>query len=535
MDDAELQLERDKFEFEKEKWKTEAKGSAENLDFERERYRAEADRRAEDLEKIRAERRKIDLDTEDLKVPYKDRPAYKTAVFQGIAVVLAVLSAIVSIGLYKPVFDAYEANRKASDAKKAEGDAEAAKADAIKAKDDAIRDKEDAVRDRDSAIQLNQAAQEQLTNAQSRIGPLQIEIDQRNRQLDAVNKQIAKAQQNALLAPIQEILASLTLDPQCRTSDLSCKQPRRDRLESAMHSNDSAEQQILGHYVQGFVLNSTNPVDARLAALSALYQTAKAQTPPDLINMADYRRQFIALATSSEAKPDFDSAWTELIEFLGKSMAGPYVCAGYDNMKWSTDDVSAEGINGYRINMINFIVLNFSSERACVDVFFDHLDTKVNDPYPTKHGRYLGTCRRRNLEVALLQCVKAGAFVTSSSFHLHLYSPGPPPLEGDIERHEKEPAETMPLVEGPQSLSLFKDFLSQTEATQSVNDWRSNNSELVDLFNEAGLKRLRTCSFELWDMYIHLKYISMTDIKQVCPTDTWPKPTPGTPGSPSDR
>jgi hypothetical protein len=71
-----------------------------------------------------------------------------------------------------------------------------------------------------------------------------------------------------------------------------------------------------------------------------------------------------------------------------------------------------------------------------------------------------------------------------------------------------------------------------------MNDWLMDNSELVDIFNESGLKRLRTCSLEIWNKYMNSQYIDMRDIKQFCPTDTWSKAAPAAttpPDSPPDR
>ena len=99
VEERKIQLEREKFELEKA------------------RFEADEPKRHLEIAILRAQQEKAQREAEDLRVPYRQRPAYKTVVFQGIASVTAVVALLASALSIKPILDANKAAYEASLAK----------------------------------------------------------------------------------------------------------------------------------------------------------------------------------------------------------------------------------------------------------------------------------------------------------------------------------------------------------------------------------------------------------------------------------
>jgi hypothetical protein len=467
MEDGEFQLERDKLAFEVEK------------------FQSEAGKRTEEVEKLRAERQKIELEMEDLRVPYKKRPAYKTAVFQGVALVMAVLSALISVGSYKLVFDAYNATK--------ERDAARAEADAIRKDITAASLARDlAVRDKGQAQTDLLTAKGDVLEAKSQLGTLKDEVTTQNRQLAASRDDLAiiklqedEARKDAAVAPVKEMLSSLNEKPD--------DEVQRKHLLDTLSSSDPEETHPLRNYVQGFALDESRSVKARLVALQILYKQAATQRPARYQEMADYRHQYIVIALSSnEGTPKFG----ELVGFLGSHLAAQYICGAYDSMAWVDSRYDAN-----RWPWLNYIGGAFYTEPECLHALWDSKDPRLT-------GR-IHSCFIASFETFISSCYKPGSTITKKNVFWHFYL-----YDGKEEVREEF------LIAGPETLmSIYEPGLSEAEITANVNKWMQDNPQLVRTFSEPGLPKLRTCTFRLWNLLMHEHYIGTAELSQYCVSD----------------
>jgi hypothetical protein len=115
-------LERDQLQVEKDK-----------LAFEKRKYEAEGDKRSAEASKLKAEGEKTELEAADLRIPFRERPAYKAQRYQMLVTAAAIISLIVSVGTIKPALDAYFAEKKAKEAENGKQAAETKAAEAIAA------------------------------------------------------------------------------------------------------------------------------------------------------------------------------------------------------------------------------------------------------------------------------------------------------------------------------------------------------------------------------------------------------------------
>jgi hypothetical protein len=107
-----LQLDRDKLALDEKKLLWEKyKATVED-----QRYEAESQMRAADLVKVKAEAEKGELEAADLRIPFKDRLAFRAQKYQMLATIAAIISLIVSVGTIKPALNAYFAEKDATTA-----------------------------------------------------------------------------------------------------------------------------------------------------------------------------------------------------------------------------------------------------------------------------------------------------------------------------------------------------------------------------------------------------------------------------------
>jgi hypothetical protein len=150
---ADEAFDRDRLELDKQRLELDFKKHS----LEQARFDADIERRRAEVEKIGAETQKLKRETDDLAVPYRRRPAYVTAWFQGIAAVVALAGALYSLGSINAVLVAERQRR----------EAEAAKEKAEEAKKEADDRKEKAEADAGAAKRLKESAEMGLKAVQA--------------------------------------------------------------------------------------------------------------------------------------------------------------------------------------------------------------------------------------------------------------------------------------------------------------------------------------------------------------------------------
>jgi hypothetical protein len=499
LESEKLQLERDK------------------LRFEREKFEADAARREEELLKLAAERQKTHLEAEDFRVPYKDRPAYKTAVFQGTALIIGVIAALANFGVLVTLFDA----------KKNQVDAEAHLAQSKRETDDLTKEKEGlqvdisrAREDKKAAERDKASADENIRSTYSSLDELQGRLDAQNKSLAAAKLEAEKSRTNAVLAPLKEILDNLenaskvtlydspnstyemrphTIDSQNNHADetnLYSMDSQKKRLEAFLASTDSG---MLGErlsYLEGFTLSEKVTRIARLAVLEVLLKIARDRG--DYSKTASYSWQYEGLATS-EADPYIQVAvWARLQRFADPDRTAGLICSEYDRA------VSISKLPPHdKRKLAVFIFDSYFLIPECQTAVMDVVDTQFlplpdetirnTVPWELLSFQYLAAFERKAEDDARELKYEMNVALTR---HVGISDQAPVPMQARY-------------------LDSSNDYFN------AAIPWAKQNRELMEIMSESGLHRLRTCKPILIERLMQGNWIDMKDIKEDCPMASW--------------
>lgn len=448
----------------------------ERLDFEREKFRFEEAKRFEELEKLKAERRKTELEAADLEVPYKERPAYKATVFQGIAVLVAVISAVISVGTLEKVLEAYKADQARNAAEAQVKQAKTDQAAAEKAEHDATEERN--------------AANSNIAELHKQMDPLKLEYESTTRDLEAKKQQVDEfqsklqneqlnEQRNVALAPIKAILSGSGNSGQVAEALAVAPDPFNEEREE---------------YVKAIAFGSKASVEYRFALLEVLYEHENHKSTPDIIKTQEYRNHFISLATPLVS--DDLSNWKSLTSFVGADSAAPYICNEYKHHNWPSDGSSLQ-----RIGYAQFIVERFYNHDECLGALWDTIDLGlIKDPK-------LWNTFVPYVEINLARCAYKADLCPLDDrriwigHSLDLMNMLDLPLEG-------APGTLRPLLTG--HLLEFKERL------KIINKWGDQNPFLVSVLTEPGLIRLRRCGMPIWMSIKNGQYLSEETIRRRC-------------------
>lgn len=274
------------------------------LEFEKEKFREDRARRAEELLKLRVDIENAQLETKDLLVPYKERAAYKTAIFQGRAAVIGALVALLSLLALKPLYDAFQAKLEATQARQ-EMALVAARAD----------------EERKAEL----AQEKQVAALKQRKTELDGAVASARQQLTELRKGAETAKRQAALMPIDGILNNVVRHPQ---------DDPRFSLRAALDIPDGLRQEKES-YLAGIAADQSRPVAVRAYITMLLYQLAsKRETSLSETEKALARQRLISLLLDSNLidpdDPNHAMGWLGKLEgLIGIDTVAMYTCSLY--------------------------------------------------------------------------------------------------------------------------------------------------------------------------------------------------------------
>jgi len=466
-DSTDSSLERDKLRLDIEKFL-----------FEKEKFAADAVLRAEELAKLQAEKRKAELEVKDLEVPYRQRPAYRTAVFQGIALVIAVASGLLSLGAVKALYDANEAKR-----------------------------------EQNAAQERANAANKSATETAAKLQQYSDQLALLQPQLDAKSKQLSDTAYASAISPMEAILGNLG------AADSALQAPDEMRLIGLMNAPDP-DGDTRQKYLQAQAETPTVPLNRRLAALKALYKHAQAATPARAIDMARFKLRFIELATKQNYPVD-TKGWDALRSYLGDE-AAPLICGEYD--KWNRSEAE---ISDDKFRLAEYITNQYIPLRVCEKPLWDFVDPRwdsaVNpksrldwDGWPPElllarslaHWKPFLNDDRVELIVSEKEGYEFFVFtgftpqtgLGSSYVYHYVNKVARPKKRGELDER------TLTSLSGPDRLA-------------AIQKWAADNPKLVHILSEPGLPHLRLCDMDVLEMLWHEYYVGWQELIDNCPAE----------------
>ncbi len=517
MDENEIELE--KVKLEREKFLLDV----EKFRFEERKFDAEAEARAETLAKIRTEKLKASLESKELDTSFWKRPVFVTAIFQGLAVVIALGS----------IFYTTSLNEKISEATHAKAERDAANREEAQAQ----RDSDSAKRDRDSA-------KNELRATESSLGSVLKELDSKNQELKDARSRLEQqlnsakadlrevdlrrdeARQEAILAPAREILLAIEKEaketpkvvwtinnrPVADVGDALRQfyffQLEKDRLVESISSADASANAIRLKYVKQFAISETEPAMARIAVLEALYEWAQKSAPADDGALVDFREQLIAIATSTKDGTADTENWRALRGFLhSDDLAALYICRQYDSIVAGDSNFSKE-----RFEMERYIYQEFPSQEKCANAWWNYLDPAAwDDPSANKyHEGY-------PQELILSRFFESGhPQILNGNISIEV------PPKGERQSWRGLNQETSPDRKAEIRSDLDWQALSfRNDKLQKLQAWWNNNKQLTSILNERGLGKLRTCNLEIVRRFRAELYVGLPELQKYCPASVF--------------
>jgi len=298
------------------------------------------------LAKLRSEREKTDLDAADLRVPYKERAAFKTAIFQGRAAMVAVVAVLLSALSFKPLYDAFRAEQDEAIAK-----AQKRQSDDAKAAEDKVL----------IALQKEQVE----------IGR---EIQIAQGKLSTLNADEAEAKRKASLAEIDGILIQ------------AGDSPDEDIEPSLSKSLSNSTPGLLGlrkSYLRSIASNSSRPALTRFFILKTLLDLDSHATDSAAIqSREDLKRKLLGLTGSPENDLynyfAIEVYWPEIDNQFGTATAAFYACSYYSKLPEKGRYLGGPRKPAPFGRLAEYILLHYSDYPECFQQGLDALDPKYD-------------------------------------------------------------------------------------------------------------------------------------------------------------
>lgn len=286
LEKAKLELERDKFTLEQRK------------------FEADAETRSEELLKLKADREAAQLSAQDLRSPFYAKPPVISAVFQGVAVLLAVISGIVGLNVWGSKQQATIADLRAEKAALVATQAQQDAASALQKKADAEKDAAKAAFDAGQARAEEKLAEETKVEA----------LSARDAALLHRDKAVEQARE-AALAPIDQALSKLSASSYYPILPISGDNWMRMLTESIRTADVSINAVRIRH-MEDYAEVETNPLGVRLSVLRVLYDEATRSDKAADLSPSQIRGQIAVVATSIHTRAVDPRALDSLHEFL---------------------------------------------------------------------------------------------------------------------------------------------------------------------------------------------------------------------------
>jgi len=286
-----VELEKQKFALDQDKLQWEKdKATAED-----QKYAAESERRAADLAKARADAEKAELEAADLRIPFKDRPAYRAQKYQMIVTAAAIISLLVSFGTIKPALDAYFAEKNAAAANK---DADAAKAG-----------KAAAIKEADDAKEVAKTAGEEARETESHLDNMRMQVVPLEEQAEAATKKRIQAEHDLDFAKHQvEVLATETKRLEGTKAELEkqvgslSRAEAYQRLQASISDSSTRVTQLLATRMRDSLSPDGKPEDA--PNVQQIYQRLQ-----DNVNYVALARSLAQLFTAAPESNPMTQPW----------------------------------------------------------------------------------------------------------------------------------------------------------------------------------------------------------------------------------
>jgi len=522
LEQARLDLERQRLELEITKQR-----------FEERKYSDETASRAEELAKLHAEREKAELESKNLKAPFYAKPAFVAAFFQGVALVVAVISALVSLGAWNTLRDASVAKIEAA----------VAKSEEARARDSEARAKEEqakAEKEKDTVEAAAKFADGQREKAQSdEKGAEELRkkaIEDRDR-----------AEYQAETAPIKALLESLAAKgyyPDHFSGDIRERQSRYEQvseyqevkllvqdLQTSNQQIDEARAESLKEYSS----DANKPLGIRLATLRVLVEVARQGRTGANLDKDRLMDSFKDLVKPHENE-EFDTrALASVVDLFGKSEVSATLCDDYylgyprrslEAFIWSESrgiDLSRENC---QMAMWNWLEPEADDWR----IFYQRRAGLAAGAEASKTYKWFGTDPNGGRSFPeiflLLRNWATGGPRAAHDSYFPLES-GSNMVEIGI-KGENESAVMLwsPNLDdwerNPDAPRIF--YLLQSsqisDEIRAIDEWAERNSDIVELIKERNLSRLRNCKPDLLLYIYENKYLGRDAVEKYCPQGT---------------
>jgi hypothetical protein len=284
LESDQLQIEKDKLALEARKFELER----EKLAFESRKYEAESDKRAAEVSKLKAEGAKTGLEIADLRIPFRERPAYKAQKYQMLTTAAAVVSLIVSVGTIRPALDAYFAEKSARAAEDGKQAAETKAAEAMAA----TREAEAKTRH----------AEDRLESLRAQIVPLEDQVETSTAKRIQAEHDLKFAQQriDQLALETRRLDARRTsLEQQVGTLS---RAEAYEKLQASISDSSTHLTQLLATRIQGS-LNPNSPPNES-PDLQKVFQALQ-----DNVNYVALARSLLPLFEASSGSNPMEQPW----------------------------------------------------------------------------------------------------------------------------------------------------------------------------------------------------------------------------------
>ena len=427
------------------------------LDFEKLKFNVDEPKRAEELAKLKVERDKTVLDTQDLRIPYKERAAYKVAIFQGRATVIGALVALLTLLTLKPIYDAFEARQ----------------ARAI-AEQEATQAKEQ----KTQAVEKTKELQTALAALAIDKANLDGEVSAAQKELMSLQAQVTEARQTAAVASIEDILNGIDKHPD---------DDPRPELRKAL--DDSAElKSFREHYLNSLATNHDEPAIERFYLLSLLYELSrKKQDASSLVDQKNLRRDLLELTAEQDLllNPTINIVWPSLNETFGAPMIGYYACENYDKV---VNGNPLAGLDPSIAEMADFIKEHYTGTPTCYHTILESLVSKNNSVSSSDYSRgFAQIFMFRSMGISL--SMRASDFSYQRSTF--------------------------------QSFNNLPPYITDNEKSVAVSVIKKHFPIFFDVLSYPNLRRLKTCSPAILKPLKNNEWLEDVQLTAYCPVDTW--------------
>lgn len=502
-DSANQKLDEDKLRLEIEKQR-----------FEERKYEALAEFRAEELAKLRADREKAESEAKELRTPFFQKPSIITAFFQGIALVIAVASALISLSAWTALRDAATAKR----------DMDAAQTAATIAKNEQA-----------AAESKSRAAESAARNAEQEEA--------------AAQKLRSAAETDARMAPVIQILADLKESKYYPRNFSSETAPDADEGESnpeikSLFASIGTKRKAIDleriEYLKNYALLNTEPLGVRLAVLRVLYEVAKRVEYAAVLRADRLRGEFIEVVTSVRSGEVDDYALDSLRDLIPDLRESSIIIC-HDYYEKYAADLGYEDGEGFRGSLETSIAgsLYFqkreggemdTDNRDCASAGWSLLSPEA-DQWRYDHWRdalQVVVDERGMRQFSDISPVPEFIEVVR---HFHDGNPRPADQPGEIvfdigvkSGEPKVPVTWKYSMSGWRAAKSAGDDppnleeVDATAAITAINNWLSNNSDVVDVLNDSHRDHWlqNNCDPKLLQALLTNRFIGRHSIKKYC-------------------